>query len=138
MHSGTMFILSISLVQRMGSQPKSLIIFPYVFEFITFSCQQGELAHKTVKCLYRSTNKCNAKHQIAKRYRRLERACLALDRKQLHSHTKEKATNQEDNQLDGDSALRYYTSPSNNYPLDIISTIRNNRGDPAYHVCFPD
>ena len=103
-----------------------------------FSCQQGELAHKTVKHLYRSTNKCNAKHQIAKCYQRLEHTCLALDRKQLHSHTKEKATNQEDNQLDGDSELRYYTSPSNNHPLDIFGTIRNNRGDPAYHVCFLD
>ena len=45
---------------------------------------------------------------------------------------------QEDNQPDGDSELRYYTSPSKNHPLDIFGTIRNNRGDPAYHVCFPD
>ena len=103
-----------------------------------FSCQQGELAHKTVKCLDGSTNKHNAKHQITKCYQRLECTCLALDRKQLHSHTKEKATNQEDNQLDGALELRYYTSPSKNHPLDIFGTIRNNRGDPAYHVCFPD
>ena len=103
-----------------------------------FSCRQGELAHKTVKCLYRSTNKRNAEHQIAKLYQRLECARLALDRKWLHSHTKEKATNQEDNQLDGDSEMRYYTSPSKNNPLNIFGTIRNNRDDPAYHVCFPD
>ena len=103
-----------------------------------FSCQQGELAHKIVKRLYGSTNKRNAEHQIAKRYRRLERARLALDRKRLHSHTKQKATNQEDNQPDGDSELRYYISPSKNYPQDIFGTLRNNRGDPAYHVRFPN
>ena len=63
-----------------------------------FSCQQGELAHKIVKRLYGSTNKRNAEHQIAKRYRRLERARLALDRKRLHSHSKQKTINQDDNQ----------------------------------------
>ena len=90
-----------------------------------FSCQQGELAHKIVKRLYRSTNKCNSEHQIAKRYRRLECTCWA-HRKRLHSHTKLKTTNedsdnkqtvtinQEDNQPDGDSELRYYISPSKN------------------------
>ena len=103
-----------------------------------FSCQQGELAHKVVKRLYGSTNKRNAEHQIAKRYQRLERARLALDRKRLHSHTKQKATNQEVNEPDGDSELRYYISPSKNYPQDIFSTLRNNRGDPAYHVRFPN
>jgi hypothetical protein len=102
------------------------------------SCQQGELAHKTVKRLYGSTNKRNAVHQIGKRYRRLERARLALDRKRPHNHTKQKTTNQEDNQPDGDSELRYYISPSKNHSQDIFSTLRNNRGDPAYHVRFPD
>jgi hypothetical protein len=101
-----------------------------------FSCQQGELAHKIVKRLYRSTNKRNAEHQIAKRYRRLERARLALDKKRLHSHIKQKTTNKEDNQPDGDSELRYYVSPSKNCPQDISGTLRNNRGDPAYHVRF--
>ena len=112
-----------------------------------FSCQQGELAHKIVKCLYGSTNKRNSKHQIAKRYRRLERARLA-HRKWLHIHTKQKTTNedsddkqtvtinQEDNQPDGDSELRYYISLSKNYPQDIFGTLRNNKGDPAYHVHF--
>ena len=103
-----------------------------------FSCLQGELAHKIVKRLYGSTNKRNAEHQIAKRYQRLERARLALDKKRLHSHTKQKTTNQEDNQPDGDSELRYYISPSKNCPQDIFGTLRNNRGDPAYHVCFPN
>jgi hypothetical protein len=88
--------------------------------------------------LYRATNKRNAEHQIAKRYRRLESARLALDRKQLHSHIKQKTTNQEDNQPDGDSELRYYISPSKNCPQDIFGTLRNNRGDPAYHVHFPN
>jgi hypothetical protein len=123
----------------MGFQPKSsVLIFPYVFELFTFSFQQGELAHKIVKRLYRSTNKRNAEHQIAKRYQRLERARLALDRKRLHSHTKQKTTNQEDIKPDGDSELRYYISPSKNHPQDIFGTLRNNRGDPAYHVRFPD
>jgi hypothetical protein len=120
------------------TQPKSSVIFRYAIQLFMFSCQQGELAHKIVKRLYGSTNKRNAEHQIAKRYRRLERARLALDRKRIHSHTKQKATNQEDNQPDGDSELRYYISPSKNCPQDIFSTLRNNRGDPAYHVCFPN
>ena len=123
----------------MDSQPKSSVIFSlqYVFELFTFSCQQGELAHKIVKRLYGSTNKRNAEHQIAKRYRRLERARLALDRKRLNSHTKQKATNQQSKQPDGDSELRYYISPSKNHPQDIFGTLRNTRGDPAYHVRFP-
>jgi hypothetical protein len=87
--------------------------------------------------LYGSTNKRNAEHQIAKRYRRLERAHLAFDRKPLHIHTKQK-TNKEDNQPDGDPELRYYISSSKNHPQDIFGTLRNNRGDPAYHVRFPD
>jgi hypothetical protein len=84
------------------------------------------------------TNKRNATHQIAKRYRRLERAHLALDRRWLHNHIKQKMTEQEDNKPDGDSELRYYISPSKNHPQNILSTLRNNRGDPAYHVCFLD
>ena len=59
---------------------------------------------------------------------------LALDRKRLHSHTKQKTTIQDGNQPDGDSELRYYISPSKNHPQDILSTLHNNRGDPAYHV----
>jgi len=90
-----------------------------------FHCQQGELAHKVVKRLYGSTNKRNAELQIAKRYRRLEHARL-------------KTTNQEGNQPDGDSELRYYISPSKNHPQDILGTLRNNRADPAYHVSFSD
>jgi hypothetical protein len=112
--------------------------FPYVFDLFTPSDQQGELAHKIVKRLYRSTNKRNSEPQIAKRYRRLEHARLALDRKRLHNHTKQKTTHQNDNQPDGDSDLRYYISPSKNHPQGILSTLRDNRGDPAYHVRFPD
>ena len=122
----------------MGSQPKSSVIFSYAIKLFMFSCQQGELAHKIVKHLYGSTNKRNAEHQIAKCYRRLERTRLALDRKRLHSHTKQKTTNQEDNQPDGDLELRYYISPSKNCPQDFFGTLRNNRGDPAYDVYFPN
>jgi hypothetical protein len=43
---------------------------------------------------------------------------------------------QEDDSAEGDSDLRYHISASKNNPQDIFSTIRNNRGDPAFHVCF--
>jgi hypothetical protein len=91
----------------MGSQPKSSVAFLHVFGLLTLSVQQGEFAHKIVKRLYRSTNKRKAEHRIAKRYRRLEHARLALDRKRHHN---QKKTNQKDNQLDGDQELRYYIS----------------------------
>jgi hypothetical protein len=133
-----MFALSVSSVQQMGSRPKSSVTFPLVFGLFTLSGQQGELAHKIVKRLYGLTNKRNAEHQIAKRYRRLERARLALDRKRLHNHPKQKKANQENHQPDADSELRYYISPSKNHPQDIFGTLRNNRGDPAYHVRLPD
>jgi hypothetical protein len=88
--------------------------------------------------LYGSTNKRNAGHQIAKRYRRLERARSALDRKRLYSYTKQKKTIQEPNQPEGDPELKYYISPSKNHPQDIFGTLRNNQDDPAYYVHFPD
>lgn len=72
------------------------------------------------------------------RYRRLERARIALDRKQLHARTQQKSMDNKDDQVEGDSDLRYHISPSKNQPLDIFDTIRNNRGDPAYHVCLTD
>jgi hypothetical protein len=135
MHLGTMFVLSSSSVQQMGSQPKSSVTFLHVLSLLTLSVQQGELAHKIVKRLYGSTNKRKAEHQIAKRYRRLERARFALDRKR---HRNRKTASQKDNQLDGDQELRYYISPSKNHPQDIFGTLRRNRGDPAYHVRFSD
>ena len=110
----------------------------YMSDFFTTSGFQGELAHKIVKRLYGSTNKRHAERQIAKRYRRLERARLALDRKQLHARTKQKSMDNKDDQVEGDSDLRYHISPSKNRPVDIFDTIRNNRGDPAYHVCLTD
>ena len=131
-----MFGPSDSSVQQMGSQPKLSVTFLRVFGLVlTLSVQQGELAHKIVKRLYGSTNKRKAEHQIAKCYRRLEHARLALDRKRLHN---QKTTNQKDNQPGGDQELRYYISPSKNHPQDIFGTLRSNRGDPAYHVRFSD
>jgi hypothetical protein len=138
MRWGIMSALSVSLVEQMGSQPKWSVIFIfYISDFLTTSGCQGELAHKVVKRLYGSTNKRHAEQQIAKRYRRLERARLALDRKQLHARTQKKLMDNKDDQVEpeGDSDLRYYISPSKNQPVDIFDTIRNNRGDPAYHVC---
>lgn len=82
------------------------------------------------------TNKRNAERQIAKRVRRLERASLALDRKRLHSRKRQQAVEQEDTSAEGDSDLRYHISASKGNPQDIFSTIRNNKGDPAFHVCF--
>ena len=43
---------------------------------------------------------------------------------------------QEDTSAEGDSDLRYHISASKDNPQDIFSTICNNRGDPAFHVCF--
>ena len=122
----------------MDSQPKSSVVFTLCIDLFTLSGQQGELAHKTVKCLYGLTNKRKAENQIAKRYWRLERARLALHRKWLHGLTKQKTTNQEEGQPDGDSELRYYISPSKNQPQDIFGTLHNNRSNPAYHVCLRD
>ena len=59
-----------------------------------------------------------------------------FDKKLLHNRTQQKATNNENNQAEGDSDLRYHISSSKNCPLDIFSTIRENRDDPAYHVRF--
>ena len=113
-------------------------IYSYMSDFFTTSGCQGELAHKVVKRLYGSTNKRHAEQQIAKRYRRHERARLALDRKQFHARTKQKSMDNKDNREEGDSDLRYHISPSKNRPVDIFDIIRKNRGDPAYHVCFTD
>jgi len=123
----------------MGSQPRWSVIFilPYLIFFTSSGCQ-GELAHKVVKRLYGSTNKRHAERQIAKRYRRLERARLALDKKRLHAHTQRKAIDNEDDQVEGDPDLRYHISPSKNRPVNISDIVRNNRGDPAYHVCLID
>jgi hypothetical protein len=122
----------------MGSQPKWSVKFIFTSDLFTTSGHQGELAHKVVKQLYRSTNKRDAEKQIAKRYRRLERARLALHRKQLQARTQQKPTDGKDDQVEGDSDLRYHISPSKNQPVDIFDTIRNNRGDPAYDVCVSD
>ena len=115
---------------------------------------QGEYAHRTVKRLYGTTNKRNAEHQIAKRVRRLEHANFALGTKQWitddtskqqardakrqkrEAKRQRKATGSRKTNSKGDSDLRYYISPSKNSPQDIFSIIRNNIGDPAYHVCF--
>lgn len=113
-------------------------IYFYISDLFTTSGHQGELAHKIVKRLYGSTNKRHAERQIAKRYRRLERVRLALDRKLHHACTKQKSMDNKDDQAEGDSDLRYHISSSKNQPMDIFNTIRNNGGDPAYHVCLTD
>ena len=43
---------------------------------------------------------------------------------------------EQDDTAEGDSDLRYHISGSKNNPWDIFGTIRNNRDDPAFHVCF--
>jgi hypothetical protein len=92
---------------------------------------QGELAHKLAKRLYGSTNKRDADLQIAKRYRRHERARLALERKQLHDRALKSRTDDT-----GDSDLRYHISTSKNRLIDIFTAIRTNKGDPAYDICI--
>ena len=93
-----------------------------------------------MKRLYGTTNRRNAESQIAKRVRRLERANLSLDMTQrLQDRTAKpprKAEKQGETSTEGDSELRYHISASKNTPQDIFSTIRNNKGDPAYHVRF--
>ena len=112
---------------------------------------QGELLHKTVKRLYGTTNKRDAEHQIAKRIRRLERANLTLHTKQQLQDQKqrnvaekrkerlkamEQDSDSEESSTEAGSELRYHISASKKNPQDIFSVIRNNRGDPAYHVCL--
>jgi len=83
-------------------------------------------------------NKRNAEWQIAKRYRRHEQAHLALERKHLRERaTKSRPFDQDrHSETTRDSKLRYHISASKNQPIDIFTTIRKNRGDPAYDVCL--
>lgn len=106
---------------------------------------QGELAHKVVKRLYGLTNKRHAESQIGRRYRRLERARLAGQKRKLSqiraSHrglaTLPPSSEVADvifNELEGDSDLRYHISPSKNLPIQLFSIIGEHCRDPAYDV----
>ena len=89
-------------------------IYFHISDFFTTSVCQGELAHKILKRLYGTTNKHHAEQQIANGYQKLEHACLALHRKQLHAHTQQKSMDDKDDQMEGDSDLQYHISPSKN------------------------
>lgn len=99
---------------------------------------QGELAHRLVKRLYGLTNKRNAPKQIAKRYRRMERAHQAMQRHQMQA----KRQNQHLSDLlppkdvTDDHDLRYYISPSQNTVVPLYQMLHTNGAshDPALKV----
>ncbi|PPQ84255.1 hypothetical protein CVT26_011861, partial [Gymnopilus dilepis] len=102
------------------------------------STQVGELAHRVVKQIYSTTNKRDADLQIAKRYRRAERARQALEQKKLRDRANRKARDADESPSDaGDSDLRYHISASKNHPINIHTVIRSNRGDPTYNRFLP-
>jgi len=95
---------------------------------------QGELAHRTVKRLYRRTNRINATRQIARHERRstrLRRAQEAASR-QGHDHHV---------QLSDNDPLPYtavdqhhHVSDSRNHPLNLMSFVHTPPNDPAKKV----
>lgn len=102
---------------------------------------KGELAHRIVKRLYGLTNKRKATGQIAKRWRRLEKARNARDRQLIHLRLRKptktsEATIDADEDEGGDSDLRYHISASKNHQIELMSHLRHKTADPAYSVCF--
>ena len=91
-------------------------------------------------------NKRQAVGQIAKRWRRLEKAQRAYQRCLLREHklgfaisppqlgAKKRGTVMEPKE--GDPELRYYISSSKNKPIDLSVLVQNKKEDPAYKVNF--
>lgn len=92
------------------------------------------------------TNKRHAEGQIGKRYRRLEHARLAVQKRKMnqirashHNLAQAPSFDEADvifNELEGDSDLRYHISSSKNFPNQLFSMIGEHGGDPAYDVIF--
>jgi hypothetical protein len=94
------------------------------------------------------TNKRQAEGQIGKRYRRLEHARLAGQKRDMsqirashHGLAQAPSFDEADviiNELEveGDSDLRYHISSSKNFPIQLFSMIGEHCGDPAYDVNF--
>jgi len=99
---------------------------------------QGELAHRIVKRLYGLTNKRNAPKQIAKRYRRMERAHRASQRHQIQ--TKQRRRHPSDLlppvETADDTDLHYYISSSQNKVIPLYAMLNSSgaREDPALKV----
>ena len=90
---------------------------------------KGELAHRLIKRLYGLTNKRSAEKQIAKRYRRLERARLAKQRRELELRRGDSIPEERKN-LD----VHHYISQSRSQPINLYTLQRENIDDPAYEV----
>ena len=99
---------------------------------------QGELAHRLVKRLYGLTNKRNAPKQIAKRYRRMERAHRAMARHQMQVKRQHQHLSDLLPPKDGadDHDLRYYISSSQNTVVPLYQMLHRSGAsdDPALKV----
>lgn len=104
---------------------------------IFLTALQGELAHRLVKRLYGLTNKQNAPKQIARRYRRMERARQAMKRHQMqvkrqHQHLSDLLPS---NDVSDDPDMRYYISSSQNNVVPLYQMLhRQGSDDPALKV----
>ncbi|KAF8955098.1 hypothetical protein BDZ97DRAFT_1675233, partial [Flammula alnicola] len=97
----------------------------------------GELAHRLVKRLYGRTNKRAATKQIGKRVRRLERAQLAAQRRQMKKKSKSINVQEDQDPIERNLDERYQISRSKNDPIDIYSYVRANQNDPAFVGFIP-
>ncbi|RDB16223.1 hypothetical protein Hypma_003115 [Hypsizygus marmoreus] len=102
----------------------------------SFSTQLGELAHRLVKRLYALTNKRAATKQIGKRVRRLQKARLAMERKNLHDRTHQNGQISKEDVVN-DLTLHHRITYSKNHPLDLFSLVQRNSHDPAYVRFIP-
>lgn len=93
-----------------------------------------------MKRLYGLTNKRNAEKQIARRYRRMEKAEQAYKRhtKQAKQRRGGRSTDlpMSTGANDEDHDMRYHVSPSLNKPTNFSKLVTDGRGDPAYKVCL--
>ena len=98
----------------------------------------SKLSCSLVKRFHGLTNKWKVTGQIAKRWRRLEKAQMAHRQHILHlrtqksTNTSSSTTDNEDE--DGDSDLRYHLAPSKNHLIEPTSYLRHNAPDLAYSV----
>ena len=99
---------------------------------------QGELAHRLVKRLYGLTNKRNAPKQIAKRYRRMERAREAMRRHRIQVKHQHQLLSDllPSKDLSDDPDLRYYVSSSQNDVVPLYTMLHRSGAsdDPALKV----
>jgi hypothetical protein len=100
-----------------------------------------------VKRLYGRTNKRGIEKQIGARVQRLERARLALLRRERRLRQQQRrevvrrdfrspsSADPDDNTTEfEDRNSRYFISKSQNKPLSLFKLVRETRGNPAYEV----